>query len=210
MKFGQQTNLTNIFNAFFDQRDSLIRLKVMDLDNSNYIKINVKKYFFRHSQKRRLISFPSFSPLSKFHSIQFSISEVRVFTIFPIQINRQIDKQSDCNRPVSKEINLKFKGGRKLKFAGGRSILQLCYWSKTNKNRNFKFHNLNIHHTEMLLEAFYLISFSIANAIRYKSLIAISDLYLLLTCMAHLRSLSQLILMQGKDFKQCNRSKNQF
>ena len=43
MKFGYRKNLANILDEFFNQRDSLIRSKVMGLDNPNYFKINVKK-----------------------------------------------------------------------------------------------------------------------------------------------------------------------
>ena len=43
MKFGQRTNLANILDEFVNYRDSLVRLKVMDLDNPNYIKVNIKK-----------------------------------------------------------------------------------------------------------------------------------------------------------------------
>ena len=43
MKFKQRTNYANILDEIFNQRDSLIRSKVMDLDNPNYIKVNVKK-----------------------------------------------------------------------------------------------------------------------------------------------------------------------
>ena len=43
MKFGQQTNLVNILDEFFNYRDSLILSKVMNLDNAVYIKVNVKK-----------------------------------------------------------------------------------------------------------------------------------------------------------------------
>ena len=43
MKFKQWTNAANILDEIFNQRDSLIRSKVMDLDNLNYFKVNVKK-----------------------------------------------------------------------------------------------------------------------------------------------------------------------
>ena len=43
MKFEQRTNLARTLDEFFNQRGSLICLKVLDLDNPNYFKINVKK-----------------------------------------------------------------------------------------------------------------------------------------------------------------------
>ena len=43
MKFKQRTNVGNILDEIFNQRDLLIRSKVMDLDNPNYFKVNVKK-----------------------------------------------------------------------------------------------------------------------------------------------------------------------
>ena len=45
MKFKQRTNVANILDEIFNQSDSLIRLKVMDLNNPNYLKINVKKAY---------------------------------------------------------------------------------------------------------------------------------------------------------------------
>ena len=43
MKFKQRISVANILDKIFNQRDSLIRSKVMDLDNLNYFKVNVKK-----------------------------------------------------------------------------------------------------------------------------------------------------------------------
>ena len=38
MKFKQRTNVANISDEIFNQRDSLIRSKIMDLDNPNNVK----------------------------------------------------------------------------------------------------------------------------------------------------------------------------
>ena len=43
MKFKQRPNVADILDEIFNQRDSLIRSKVMGLDNPNYLEVNVKK-----------------------------------------------------------------------------------------------------------------------------------------------------------------------
>ena len=43
MKFKQWTNVANILDYIFNQRDSLIRSKVSGLDYPNYFKVKVKK-----------------------------------------------------------------------------------------------------------------------------------------------------------------------
>ena len=45
MKFKQRINVANILDEILNQRDLLICSKVMDLDNPNYLKVNVKKAF---------------------------------------------------------------------------------------------------------------------------------------------------------------------
>ena len=42
MKFKQQTNVANMLDKIFNQRDSLIRSNVINLDNPNFLKVNVK------------------------------------------------------------------------------------------------------------------------------------------------------------------------
>ena len=45
MKLKQQTNVANILDEIFNLRETLTRSKVMDLDNPNYHKVNVKKSY---------------------------------------------------------------------------------------------------------------------------------------------------------------------
>ena len=52
MQFGERTNPANILDEFFNQTDSLIHSKVMDLDNPNNAKENIcKEANFRNTER---------------------------------------------------------------------------------------------------------------------------------------------------------------
>ena len=85
MKFGQRINPDNILYEFFNQTDSLLLSKAMDLDNSNNVKIKLSNCklakFEKKERKKRNQPFLSTMPEGIFlFKIPFNVQKVEIFS----------------------------------------------------------------------------------------------------------------------------------